>query len=490
MLQGAPLVMRWDGGTWKVPTTDTWQDERSLQEIVGQNPTLLPGITSNDTATALEFPIYNVGRVDVLCVEQDGSLTVCEVKLRRNPEIRRQVLGQVLAYAAGLTAMSYEEVDREWAARTGRSLAASAIGDHIDPSDLATFKTSVSARLRAGRFRLVLAVDELTDELRSVIDYLAQHTDADVDLLALEVAYASHGEFEVLVPRVWGATTVARKSRTRGASTDATRVPLEDAGAIIEASERAHEGAGRIVQELLDQLGPRLAYLYVGNGDRLPETGCVVVADDPVHCQPLAIRPALSSPGIRICFDWMRKLGEERLEGLLTSLQANAALVPLLDGVREANFRKRPLIPFGVLEDSQVRGLIISAVSDALRPIDQGEDVVPVKHTTFDRDRLHQLMAAIPYGRWITYGDLAGQCGTKGMPLGSHIRSCAICPNAPRVLADKGKAAEGFTRTDPTDTRTQRSELESEGISFINDMADPTKRITGEDLAALVDGQA
>ena len=485
VLQGAPLIMRWGDGAWKVPTTDSWQDERSLQVIVGDNPTLLPGVTGNEAATVLEFPIYDAGRVDILCVEQDGSLTVCEVKLRRNPEIRRQVLGQVLAYAAGLSAMTYGEVDREWAARSGASLAASVLGDDADPSDVSAFQDTVIQRLRSGRFRLVLVVDELTSELKRIIDYLARHTDSDVDLVALEVAYARNGELEVLVPRAWGVAASVRRPSSRASSSDATRVPLDRAAGIVQASEEAHTGAGALVEEILTALGPRLAYLYVGNPDRLAVTGCVVVADDPVPCQPLAIRPALRSPGIRVCFDWMRKIGEDRLEALLAQLESHPALAPLLAEVRTAQFRRRPLIPFSVLEDSSVRDAIVSGLSDALRPIDPSEDVVPVPATSFDRDRLHELMAVIPPGRWTTYGELARLSGTKGMPLGGHIKRCGLCPNAPRVLPDTGKPAEGFTRTDPTDLRTQRSELETEGITFLNNVADPTKRINGDELAAL-----
>jgi alkylated DNA nucleotide flippase Atl1 len=484
VLQGAPLIMRIAGGTWRVPTTSSWQDEGSLHEILQVNPTLLPGITAPETVAISEFPIYGSGRVDILAVEPDGALTLCEVKLKRNPEIRRQVLGQVLAYAAGLTAMSYEEVDREVATRRkGVSLAALVLGDDADPSDIATFRAAVTAHLRAGRFRLVLAVDELTDELRNSIDYLAQHTDGDMELVAIEVAYASDGEVEVLVPRVWGSTVATK--RAPGSSSAPTRIPLEEAGAIVDAAELAHTGAGALVARLFEELGPHLSYLYVGDGDPTSGQGCVVVADAPVRTQPLAIRPALRSPGLRICFDWMRALGDQRLHELLETLERNAELAPLLAEVAAAHFRKRPLIPFVVLGKPGVLDEIIAALKHALRPIDSGEDIEPIPESGFDPERVHAILRAIPVGRWTTYGEVAQIVGTGAQALGAHIRSCAECPNAARVLPVSGEPSAGFKRSDPTDLRTQREELESEGIRFTGNAADRTQRIGVSELAQL-----
>ena len=485
VLQGAALVISVDGAAWRVPETETWKDERSLQEIVGQNPTILPGVVSGPQAV-LEFPIYGMGRVDVLCVEQDGSITICEVKLRRNPEIRRQVLGQVLAYAAGLTAMSYDEVDAEWRARKGTTLAGSVLSPDADPGEVAEFQRAVASRLRRGHFRLILAVDELTDELRSTLGYLADHTDAEVDLVALELAYARLATTEVLIPRAWGATSQARSGSARSANRQ-QRLPVDEAEPIIEAAERATAGAGQAIAHLLERLAPRLSYLYVGDAARIDDVGCVLVADAPVASQPFAIRPALKAPGIRICFGWMRRLGSERLEALLGALEADPLLEPLVSGVRESGFGKRPLIPFDIVLQPGVLDRIIDAVEVALEPFADGEEVDPIKEGSFDPDRLHRLMAAIPSGRWTTYGELASQCGTKGMPLGSHIKHCAACPNAPRVLNSDGKPTEGFTRTDPSDTRTQRSELESEGVQFTNGIADAGARISGAELAAIID---
>lgn len=480
--------MRVAGGTWRVPTTSTWQDEKSLQQILSQNPTMLPGITSTDAAAIEEFPIYGSGRVDILAVEPDGTLTLCEVKLRRNPEIRRQVLGQVLAYAAGLTAMTYDEVDREFAARSdSASLASHVLGTEADPSDIASFKAAVMARLRSGSFRLVLAVDELTDELKSTIDYLAAHSSASMELVAIEVAYASDGEVEVLVPRVWGASSAPQTGTARTSSSSAsTRIPIDEAGPIVGAAELASPGAGPLVDRLLDELSPVISYLYVGDGDPTSEQGCVVIADAPVRTQPLAIRPALRSPGIRICFDWMRRLGDDRLRRLLAALTEHPSLQPVLTGVLDAKFRKRPLIPFSTLGEDGVLDVVIESILQALRPIEDGEEIDPVVDGAFDPEKVHAILQAIPQGRWTTYGEVAQLVGTGAQALGTHIRSCAACPNAARILPASGEPSPGFKRTNPADLRSQREELESEGVTFVGSSANPAQRLGVSELAQLL----
>ena len=106
----------------------------------------------------------------------------------------------------------------------------------------------------------------------------------------------------------------------------------------------------------------------------------------------------------------------------------------------------------------------------------------------FDWDRLHQLLAALPVGRWTTYKDLADNVGTAAMPLGGHLTRCTECPNAWRVLGADGRPRDGFRWTDPTRTGSQRDTLSREGIHFPNGAADPRQRIDAVELAQIADG--
>ena len=53
------------------------------------------------------------GYVDALYVNALGRLTLAEFKLWRNPQARREVIGQILDYAKEIVSWSYEDLQRE-----------------------------------------------------------------------------------------------------------------------------------------------------------------------------------------------------------------------------------------------------------------------------------------------------------------------------------------------------------------------------------------
>ncbi len=104
----------------------------------------------------------------------------------------------------------------------------------------------------------------------------------------------------------------------------------------------------------------------------------------------------------------------------------------------------------------------------------------------FDWSQLHSILEALPEGRWTTYADLADAVGTAPQPLGAHIRSCEQCANAHRILTHHARVAPNFAWTDPDDHRDPGQMLQAEGVSFTEGKADPAKRLTSDDLTALV----
>jgi alkylated DNA nucleotide flippase Atl1 len=112
----------------------------------------------------------------------------------------------------------------------------------------------------------------------------------------------------------------------------------------------------------------------------------------------------------------------------------------------------------------------------------------PSSSTRRDWSDLHQLLASIPTGRWTTYGDLATAIGTNANPLGQHVTSCEMCPNAHRVLSAPGRIAPNFRWSDPTkDNVDPRQVLEGEGIHFSETgIADPATRLPVDTLANAV----
>ena len=103
----------------------------------------------------------------------------------------------------------------------------------------------------------------------------------------------------------------------------------------------------------------------------------------------------------------------------------------------------------------------------------------------FDWSELHDVLDALPAGRWTSYGDLAELVGTAPRALGTHVARCTECTNAWRVLGGDGRARCRFHWGDPSERRTQADVLAIEGVRFPRGAADPSQRLTPPELLAL-----
>jgi hypothetical protein len=120
---GSVLLRRQGESRWREPEVTAYSNEADLRDLISKSPDLLPGCDGSE-AVATELVTRRAGKIDVVCVGTDGRVTLVECKLERNPEIRRRIVGQVLAYAADLWGLSYEEFDEAFRARSKDSIAA------------------------------------------------------------------------------------------------------------------------------------------------------------------------------------------------------------------------------------------------------------------------------------------------------------------------------------------------------------------------------
>lgn len=90
-------------------------DERWLQDLLYTHPELLPieeiePVFSGPVPVSRELPT-RVGPLDLVYINKQGLLTLVECKLWRNPEARRQVVGQILDYAQEISRWTFDELN-------------------------------------------------------------------------------------------------------------------------------------------------------------------------------------------------------------------------------------------------------------------------------------------------------------------------------------------------------------------------------------------
>lgn len=310
-------------------------------------------------ARQLEVP--GTGYVDLVGVDSEGGITLVECKLRANPEIRRSVIGQVFAYAAGLWRMSYDQFDQRFAARTGQSLV-----ERIAPLvpgewDEEAFRVAVTANLAEGNLRLVIAVDQITDELKQTVLFLNSHTVADVRVLALELGYIADHGVEILVPATYGEES----ARTKALSSK----KLWNEADLLDALEQACSPAGfQAMRHLYDSAKRQGAGLNWGRGTT-PSVGAqFMVAKSAVTVWVCYAYP--DNPVLEISFRYMasKQIPEARLIRFAAALRSIAGVAERLAGLEQAGFKRGPSLPINqVLVQSNAVDIIESAITELVK---------------------------------------------------------------------------------------------------------------------------
>jgi hypothetical protein len=230
------------------------RSEDFMQQLVAAHPEL---IADQDGALLLirrEQPIADredgSGRwaLDHLFVTRSGVPVLVELKRAVDSRLRREVIGQMLDYAANGTAY--------WqGGRIAESFAATmTVGGRDADAELAVFLggatdprqfwEQVDANFAAGRIKMVFVADTIPRELARIVEFLNEQMKADVRAVELSW-FESEGGVTALTPRIIGETERAQTEKAvRGALTPIGRdswikEKLGPCGSeVIEAAER------------------------------------------------------------------------------------------------------------------------------------------------------------------------------------------------------------------------------------------------------------
>jgi len=202
------ILIRNGKGKWKSLTPSPYTDEAHLQKMLYDSPELIPIQNDDDIAVFIrEAGLPGSGSTDLLGVDSQGNILIVETKLARNQEARRKVVGQILEYAAFLWNMSFDEFDDLFVRRREKSLLA-LLADNLPDISTETVRETIRRNLSAGKFQLLIAVDQINDELERIISYFAE-CGGGIQLEALELELYADGDTQILVPNRHGRSESA-----------------------------------------------------------------------------------------------------------------------------------------------------------------------------------------------------------------------------------------------------------------------------------------
>lgn len=341
---------------------EPYDSEDILQTLLERYPDLLAGeqmdseeprrwmLVSREIGVPGERDGPNRWSLDHLFLDQDGVPTLVEVKRSSDSRIRREVVGQLLDYAAN--AVVYWPVQEirtrfEAVCDSRGDDAAALIQQLLDfpdegPPDVDEFWRRVKTHLQAGRVRLVFVADDIPSELRRIVEFLNEQMDP-AEVLAVEVRqYAGQG-LQTLVPQVVGQTAEAQQRKSAGSR---QKHKWDETSFFAEFEENNGSEETVVARRILAWGKDRATYIWWGEGARTGSFVATVMHEESKH-QLFAV---YTYGALEIYFQWYQYKAPFSDEGMRRKLLRRLNEIPGID-LPEDVITRRPNIPMSLLTD-------------------------------------------------------------------------------------------------------------------------------------------
>ncbi|WP_024477269.1 hypothetical protein [Arthrobacter sp. CAL618] len=349
------ILVRASGGEWVEPIKHGFGREAELQHILAEYPQLIPGVQAG-AAACTEFQ-SGAGPADVVVVNTNGSLTLVECKLASNPQIRREIIGQLFDYASGFFNMHIDEFEGRWEVRTGKSLE---LSFGLAQGGL---REAVADNLQAGRFSVVLAVDAINLELKRMVEYLNAMSGAGTSVIAVEYVRHYGSGFEVLMPRTYGLELAEAKVSATNRSKD--RWTLEQHRSWIEANDPANLGRFESIAHIAAVVDIPFVGSPVGGKSTVPAGGLRIIRGSTGEIGTVYIYHYRSqSSSMEFSFTKAPAVlaQDEEARTAFAAFLDELGLIPELsaaaDILRTSNCARRPNVPLANLSDDSIKKVV------------------------------------------------------------------------------------------------------------------------------------
>lgn len=185
-------------------------DEAFIRDLIYRVPEILPiseiePIFDRARAICIELP-NPAGFADNLLVTPEGGIVLVECKLQRNLQARREVIAQIMDYAAQLQAWTFEDLDaavrRAELPGGGKPEGLVESFNQHEDFDPIVFMDAITRNLRRGRMLLLVVGDGIREGLESLAGIVQRHPGfhAALGLIELKLFPIPQGGF-IVQPR-------------------------------------------------------------------------------------------------------------------------------------------------------------------------------------------------------------------------------------------------------------------------------------------------
>ena len=353
-------------------TSAPYDSEALLQELLEQHPNLLAGNQIDRAAprrwllvtreASVPGDLDGGGRwsLDHLFLDQDGIPTLVEVKRSTDTRIRREVVGQMLDYAAnGVAYWPVETVRAMFEARHQHdgTDAEQALVTLLGPdANAEAFWQQVKTNLQAGRIRMVFVADDIPAELRRVVEFLNTQMDP-AEVLAVEVRQYVGGSFRGLVPRVLGQTEQGIQKKSAGSGTPVPERSWDEPSLLAELGRRFGLTEVEVARRILDWARSIGRAFSFGKG---PQSGSAFVDVGPPG-KPVYPFAVWTYGRIEVQFKNLARFAPFDTEAARRELQQRLSAIPGV-AIADESLAKRPSFSLALLKEEAAFNQFIAAV--------------------------------------------------------------------------------------------------------------------------------
>lgn len=288
-----------------------YDSENALQALLANHLDLIPGdeidaasprrwlLVAREVALFGEEQGAATFALDHLLLDQDGVPTLVEVKRLVDTRIRREVVGQMLDYAARAVARWTAGWLRERHMLRCRLQAISAeteLETFLDPdNEPEVFWSKVQSNLERGRIRLIFLADTIPIDLRRMVEFMNRQMNP-AEVLAVEIRQFAAHDLQMYMPRIFGNTV-----NTQQKSQFTPRKIWNEDLFFDELCRRTDLSCAAVARAILDWANQRLL-VYWGKGSRDGSFGGTFIGSNSKHY----IFAVYTYGTIEIYFQWLK----------------------------------------------------------------------------------------------------------------------------------------------------------------------------------------